>query len=229
MRKFISYRRVSTADQGKSGLGLEAQAAAIADYVQARGGAVIEDFEEVETGRGSNALEKRPKLREAMRAAKRQRATLVVAKLDRLSRNVHFVSGVMESGADFAVADLPRADKTMLHFYAMVAEWERDRISQRLKETLAAKKRRGEPVGNAATLQPFNGTRARDAADFAAKLRPTLRGYIAQGMTQRAMVDALNSAGTKTARGGEWSLVQLQRVLSRIAESRTRERQRKPA
>jgi DNA invertase Pin-like site-specific DNA recombinase len=212
------------ADQGKSGLGLEAQAAAIQQYVQARSGKLVQDYEEVETGKGSNALEKRPMLREAMRAAKKQRATLVVAKLDRLSRNVHFVSGVMESGADFAVADLPRADKTMLHFYAMVAEWERDRISLRLKETLAAKKRRGEAVGNVASLQPLNGARAQEAADFAAKLRPTLRAFVAQKMSQRAMVEALNGAGVKTARGGEWTLVQLQRVLARISPRKARAR-----
>lgn len=216
MQKFISYRRVSTVEQGKSGLGLEAQSAAIERYVQDHSGKLVADFKEVQTGRGSDALEKRPQLREAMRAAKKARATLLVAKLDRLSRNVHFISGVMEAGIDFAVADIPKADKTMLHFYAMVAEWERDRISQRLKETLAAKKRRGEAVGNPATLQPFNTSRADAAAAFARRMRPTLRAFKADALTQREMVAALNAAGTKTAQGGQWSLVQVQRVLSRL-------------
>jgi DNA invertase Pin-like site-specific DNA recombinase len=214
--QFIAYRRVSTAEQGKSGLGLEAQAAAIAAAVAARGGHLIADFEEVQTGKGSDALDRRPVLAEALRLAKARRAVLIVSRLDRLSRNLHFVSGLIDKGGDIAVADMPQADKRMLQVFAMVGEWERDAIAARISAALQAKKARGQKVGHAESLQPLNGARAADAAAFAAKLAPTLAGYRAQGLTQREQVEALNRAGVPTARGGQWSLMQLQRVLSRI-------------
>lgn len=221
--RFIAYRRVSTAEQGRSGLGLEAQAAAIAALVAARGGHVIADFEEVETGKGSDALERRPILREALKAAKARKATLVVSRLDRLSRNLHFVSGLIERigspglrSADLLVADMPQADKRMLQVFAMVGEWERDAIAARIKAALQAKKARGQKVGHPESLQPLNGARAADAAAFAARLSPTLAAYRAQGLTQRQQVDELNRAGVPTAKGGQWSLMQLQRVLSRV-------------
>jgi DNA invertase Pin-like site-specific DNA recombinase len=215
--QFIAYRRVSTAEQGKSGLGLEAQAAAIAQAVESRGGRLIADFEEVQTGKGSDALDRRPVLAEALRMAKARRAVLIVSRLDRLSRNLHFVSGLLDQGADIAVADMPQADKRMLQVFAMVGEWERDAIASRIKAALQAKKARGEPVGNPSTLQPFNGARAEEAARFAAKLKPTLRAFRKQGLTQREIVAELNRVGVRTAKGGEWGLVQLQRVLSRVA------------
>jgi DNA invertase Pin-like site-specific DNA recombinase len=214
--RFIAYRRVSTAEQGKSGLGLEAQAAAIAHLVANRGGRLIADFEEVQTGKGADALDRRPVLAQALKAAKAQRATLVVSRLDRLSRNLHFVSGLLDQGADLLVADMPQADKRMLQVFAMVGEWERDAIAGRISAALQAKKARGGAVGNPASLQPFNGARATQAAAAAEKLRPTLQAYQARGMTQRAMVEALNGAGVPTANGGQWSLVQVQRVLSRL-------------
>ena len=214
--KAVSYLRVSTAMQGKSGLGLEAQREAVSRYLASIDATLVQEFEEVETGKGSNALEKRPKLRDAIALAKKQRAVLVIAKLDRLARNVHFISGLMETGVEFRCCDFPTADRTMLHMYAAMAEHEGRRISQRISEALQAKKRSGREVGNVANLKPHNTARATAAADFAAKLQPTLHAFKAQAMTQRAMVDALNSAGTITAQGGQWSLVQLQRVLSRM-------------
>lgn len=213
--RFIAYRRVSTAEQGKSGLGLEAQAAAIARLVADRGGRLIADFEEVQTGKGADALDRRPVLAQALKAAKAQKATLVVSRLDRLSRNLHFVSGLIDQGADLLVADMPQADKRMLQVFAMVGEWERDAIASRISAAMQAKKARGEAVGNAASLEPFNGVRAAQAAAFAAKVRPTIAAFAAQGMKQRAIVVALNSVGIKTANGGEWGLIQLQRVLAR--------------
>jgi len=219
MQRFIAYRRVSTAEQGRSGLGLEAQAAAIARAVADRGGELVADFEEVQTGKGSDALDRRPVLDAAMRAAKARKATLVVARLDRLSRNLHFLSGLIERGVDLAVADMPKADKRMLQVYAMVAEWERDAIASRISAALQAKKARGVKVGHPESLQPLNGARAADAAAFAAKLAPTLAGYRAQGLTQRQQVDELNRVGIPTAKGGQWSLIQLQRVLGRATSS----------
>lgn len=216
MQRFISYRRVSSAEQGRSGLGLEAQAAAIQHFIGSRGGQLLQDFVEVETGKGSNALERRPKLRDALAAAKKRRAVLVVSKLDRLSRNVNFISGVMESGVDFAVAEAPNADPFMLHIYAAVAERERETIAQRISAALQAKKARGETVGNVANLRPHNAHRKATADAFAQRLARTIRAYRKAGMTQREMVEELNAQGVKTARGGSWSLMQLQRVLARL-------------
>lgn len=220
--KVVAYYRVSTQKQGRSGLGLEAQREAVRRYMAEHKSELLAEFEDIETGKGSNALEKRPGLREAVALAKKKRATLLIAKLDRLARNVHFVSGLMETGVQFRCCDFPTADRTMLHFYAAMAEHEGHRISQRIREALAAKKAAGKVVGNAASLEPLNGARSREAGEFASKLAPTLRAFQAQGLTQRAMVDALNGAGVRTARGGEWGLVQLQRVLSRMPEARSR-------
>lgn len=216
MSKVVAYYRVSTQKQGRSGLGLEAQREAVRRYMSEHGSELLAEFEDIETGKGSNALEKRPGLRDAVSLAKKKRATLLIAKLDRLARNVHFVSGLMETGVQFRCCDFPTADRTMLHFYAAMAEHEGHRISQRIREALAAKKAAGKVVGNAASLRPLNGSRAAAAAQFASKLAPTLRAYRAQGLTQRAMVEALNGAAVPTASGGSWSLVQVQRVLARI-------------
>jgi DNA invertase Pin-like site-specific DNA recombinase len=216
MEQFIAYRRVSTIEQGKSGLGLEAQGAAIRNAIAARGGQLLADFEEVQTGKGSDALDRRPTLAEALRVAKARRAVLIVSRLDRLSRNLHFVSGLIDRGVDIAVADMPKADKRMLQVFAMVGEWERDAIASRISAALQAKKARGQKVGHPESLQPLNGIRAADAQSFAQRLAPTLRAYKAQGMTQRRMVEELNRAGVPTAQGGSWGLVQLQRVLGRI-------------
>lgn len=217
MQKYVAYYRVSTAKQGRSGLGLEAQQEAVLQFIEAGSRKLLAEFTEVETGKGSNALDKRPQLQAAKQLAKKHKATLLIAKLDRLARNVHFISGLMEDGVKFQCCDFPAADGFMLHIYAAVAEQEGRRISQRIKDALAAKKARGEAVGNASSLRPLNGTRAAQAAQFATKLQPTIEAYRAQRMTQRDMVDAMNSAGIKTAQGGEWGLVQLQRVMQRLA------------
>lgn len=216
MQKFVAYYRVSTAKQGRSGLGLEAQQEAVRQFIGAGPRKLLKEFTEVETGKGSNALNKRPQLQAAMKHAEKHKATLLIAKLDRLARNTHFISGLMEAKVKFTSCDHPTADAFMLHIYAAVAEQEGRRISQRIKDALAAKKARGEAVGNAASLEPLNGTRAAQAAQFAIKLRPTIDAYRSQGMTQREMVEAMNSAGIRTAQGGQWGLVQLQRVMRRL-------------
>jgi DNA invertase Pin-like site-specific DNA recombinase len=216
MERFVGYYRVSTSKQGRSGLGLDAQRAAVRGFVESRGGTLLEEYTEVETGKGSNALDLRPQLNKAMIVAKRHRARLVVSKLDRLSRDVHFISGVMVRKVDFTTVETPDADPFMLHIYAAVAEQERKRIAQRISDALIAKKAKGLPVGNLKNLQPHNEQRSAKARVFAQGLSRTLKAYLKAGMTQRAMVDELNAQGIKTARGGEWSLVQLQRVLARI-------------
>lgn len=213
----VAYYRVSTARQGRSGLGLEAQRAAVQRYIEASGANLLAEFQDIETGKGANAMDRRPGLRDAVSHAKRKRAVLLIAKLDRLARNVHFVSGLMETGVQFRCCDQPDADRTMLHIYATMAEHEGRRISTRIREALAAKKARGQTLGNLSTLEPLNGARKAAAEAFAEGLRATIKGYQAQGVTQRAMVDALNLAGVPTARRqGCWSLMQLQRIVARL-------------
>ena len=135
----IAYFRVSTDRQGKSGLGLEAQRESVNRYLESVGWNLIGEYVEVESGKRKN----RPQLAAALQACKKEKATLLIAKLDRLARNVHFISGLMESRVDFVAADNPHANKLMIHLLAAFAEHEREQISQRTKEALAAAKARG--------------------------------------------------------------------------------------
>lgn len=216
--KFIAYHRVSTQKQGLSGLGLEAQKQTVLTYLNGGSWELVQEFVEVETGKGADALDRRPQLRAAIEACKKQKATLIIAKLDRLARNVHFVSGLIESGVDFVCADMPQANKVMLQMYSVMAEWERDQISARTKAALQAAKARGIVLGVAgkANLKPNIEARQKAAGDFAAKLKGVVEGMRARGLSQRAILGELNSLGVKTAKGGEWSLIQLQRVLARL-------------
>jgi DNA invertase Pin-like site-specific DNA recombinase len=215
--KFIAYYRVSTQKQGQSGLGLEAQQNAVANYLNGGDWELMGEFLEIETGKGADALDRRPQLRAAIEACKKQRATLIIAKLDRLARNVHFVSGLLESGVDFVCADMPQANKVMLQMYSVMAEWERDQISARTKAALAAAKARGVVLGaaGATNLKPNIEQRQQAAGEFAVKLKGVIEGMKVRGLSQRGMCAELNQLGIKTARGGEWSLIQLQRVMSR--------------
>jgi len=210
---YVAYYRVSTQRQGRSGLGLEAQERAVADYLPV-GKELLQSFTEVETGKGSNALNKRPVLCEALAYAKKHKATLIVAKLDRLARNVAFVSALMESKVPFVCADMPEANELTLHIIAAVAQYEARMISERTKAALQAAKARGVKLGNP-NLHLNNDKAKAQAQLFADKLKDTLAGWKAQGLTQRAMVAQLNTLGVPTARGSMWSLVQLQRVLNR--------------
>jgi DNA invertase Pin-like site-specific DNA recombinase len=216
---FVSYIRVSTQKQGQSGLGLEAQRAAVQAYVASQGAAVVAEFVEVETGKGADALSKRPQLKAALDQCKKADAKLAIAKLDRLARNVAFIAGLIESGVDFIAADMPQANKVMLQMHAVMSEWERDQISARTKAALAAAKARGVKLGAAghSNLRPNIEIRQAAADDFARKLQAILASFRAQGLSQRQQVKELNSLGVKTAKGGEWSLVQLQRVAARLS------------
>jgi DNA invertase Pin-like site-specific DNA recombinase len=153
MQHAISYLRVSTGRQGKSGLGLDAQRDAIAHFAKSQGFDIIAEHVEVETGKGADALDRRPKLAAALAQAKRARAPVLVAKLCRLSRDVHFISGLMVHKVPFIVAELGAdADPFMLHIYAALVEKERRLISDRTRAALLAKKQRGEPLGNRTNL-----------------------------------------------------------------------------
>ena len=147
MKKIISYIRVSTQKQGASGLGLEAQQKAVQDFISSTGNELVAEFVEVESGKKTD--QKRPQLAAAMEACKKHKAVLVVAKLDRLARNVHFISGLMESKVQFIALDLPEANQLTLHVMAAFAEHEAKRISERTKAALAIAKSRGVALGAA--------------------------------------------------------------------------------
>jgi DNA invertase Pin-like site-specific DNA recombinase len=217
--RFIAYYRVSTQQQGQSGLGLDAQRHSVLTYLNGGGWELVGEFTEVETGKGANALDRRPQLRAALALCKKEGATLILAKLDRLARNVHFVTGLIEAGVDFRVADMPEADKTMIQMYAVMSEWERDAISRRTKEALAQAKARGVKLGvkGYANLKPNIEQRRRQADAHASKLGDVILGLCERGLSQRAIVEQLNTMGVAAPRGGRWHLPTLQRVMARVS------------
>jgi DNA invertase Pin-like site-specific DNA recombinase len=216
-KEFVAYYRVSTQRQGASGLGLEAQREAVSRYLKGTG-TLLEEFTEVETGKGSNALNKRPQLRRALDECKKRSAVLVIAKLDRLARNVHFVSGLMESGVRFVACDLPEANELTLHMMAVFAEHETRCISERTKAALAQAKLRGTKLGRAGwrNLRPHLKERKLKAKEFATRLKGQIEGFRLRGLSQREMVAEFNKIGISAPRGGNWSLVQLQRTIARL-------------
>lgn len=216
--KFVAYYRVSTQKQGAHGLGMDAQRETVRQFLS-NSGELVGEFVEVETGKGANALAKRPQLAAALALCKKIGAKLLIAKLDRLARNVHFVSGLMESKVKFVACDMPEANDLTIHVMAAFAEHEAKRISQRTKEGLAAAKARGVVLGGVGAENLRRNVLERKAAAlaYAEKLKPVLMGLKAQGLTQRKMVEALNKASIRTARGGAWSLIQVQRTLARLA------------
>lgn len=215
MKKIISYIRVSTQKQGQSGLGLEAQQKAVQQYLAEQGCELVAEFVEVESGKKTD--KQRPELAKSLEACKKHKAVLVVAKLDRLARNVHFISGLMESKVKFVCLDMPEANELTLHVMAAFAEHEAKRISERTKAALAVAKERGVKLGTAGAgnLQPNIEARQQKAKAFAESLSGIFEGFKLRELTQRQMVEELNQLGIKTARGGSWSLVQVQRILKR--------------
>jgi DNA invertase Pin-like site-specific DNA recombinase len=220
MKPAVSYVRVSTAQQGRSGLGIDAQRAAIVRFAEAEGYRLTVEFEEVETGKGSDALDRRPQLAAAIAAARKRRCPIIVSKLDRLSRDVHFISGLMAHKVPFIVSELGAdADPFMLHLYAALAEKERALISQRTREALKAASERGVTLGNP-RLDEIRGlaveaTKA-EAARYAENTLPIIRQIQASGATSlRAIARALEARGVPTARGGRWTPVQVSNLLLR--------------
>ena len=209
--KFIAYHRVSTARQGDSGLGLEAQQKAVADYLNGGDWEMLEEYIEVESGKSHK---KRPQLASAISACKQHKATLIIAKLDRLSRNVAFVSALMESGVEFLAVDNPNANKLMVHMLAAFAEHERDQISQRTKVALAMAKKRGVQLGNhSAVLSKQN---AEQAMRHARKVAPMV-SELRKGRSLRKLTDAMNSLEVPTPReGSKWHVTSVQRLLGRL-------------
>jgi DNA invertase Pin-like site-specific DNA recombinase len=218
--KFVSYLRVSTQRQGKSGLGLEAQRAAVAGYLNGGRWTVIQELVEVESGKRSD----RPKLAEALRLCRLHKAVLLVAKIDRLARNVAFISALMESGVKFVAVDMPEVNELVVHILASVAEGEARAISARTKAALAAAKVRGTVLGglrwdiNKVGAQGRKAallTRQESAAKYRADVLPIIQEKQSQGLvTLRQIVDSLNADGTPAPRGGEWSPTQVSRILA---------------
>jgi DNA invertase Pin-like site-specific DNA recombinase len=220
MKPIIAYIRVSTARQGRSGLGLEAQRAALARFCEAEGFEIIAEHLEVETGKGADALDRRPELARALAAAKRRKCPVLVAKLDRLSRDVAFIAGLMAQRVPFIVAELGAdADPFMLHIYAALAEKERRLISARTKAALQASKARGKALGRhgAEHLAPAYRAEALERAQVLAPVVAEIRAAGASSL--RAIAAELNARGIVTAQGKAWSAMQVKRVLARAENS----------
>lgn len=221
MRQAISYLRVSTITQGKSGLGLEAQREAIARFCDAEGFQVADEFVEVETGKGADAPARRPVLNAALIKARKAKLPVIVAKLDRLSRDVAFISGLMAQRVPFIVTELGAdVDPFMLHIYAALAEKERRLIAERTKAALAVKKAEGVKLGNRTNLREaaLLGTAASKeaAAQFAANVLPIVRKLQSEGITSlTAIAEALNERGVRTARGTQWYASTVSNLLKR--------------
>lgn len=217
--RFVSYLRVSTAQQGRSGLGLDAQRQVIAEYLDRSGGTLIgPEFVEVESGRKAT----RPLLQEAIAHAKKNRAILLVAKLDRLARSVSFVSALQQAGIKFRAADMPEANEFMVHILSAVAEYERKMISERTKAGLAQARQRGTILGNRRLIdngyaRNWNRRQQATARQAAERLHPVIASLMAQGIRSlTGIAQALNAGGHTTATGGTFYPQTVKRLISRI-------------
>lgn len=207
---YVAYFRVSTVRQGASGLGLEAQKSAVRSFLGSGCGSLVREFTEVESGKSKS----RPELAEAIDVCRTTGATLLIAKLDRLARNVAFIANLLESGVKFTAVDMPNADRFMLHVYAAMAEEEGRRISERTRAALASAKARGVALGqNGRALAAKNKL---EADEFAASMKPRLRSLIdGRGMTFSDVATHLNHLNVATPRGGKWHASTVHAVWNR--------------
>jgi DNA invertase Pin-like site-specific DNA recombinase len=211
--KFVAYYRVSTDRQGKSGLGLDAQREAVTSYLNGGSWQLVQEFVEVESGKRAD----RPQLTAALAACRKHKAKLVIAKLDRLSRNLAFIATLMDSGVEFVAVDNPHANRLTVHILAAVAEHERVMISERTKAALAAAKARGTQLGNprlAAAAKRGVASIKANALQFAANVLPIIEEIERSGVTSHnAIAGKLNERRVPTARGGKWTHMQVAAVL----------------
>lgn len=220
MKPIISYLRVSTAGQGRSGLGLDAQREAVQRFAAVEGFEIIAEYVETESGKGADALDRRPVLAAALAKAKKAKCAVLVAKLDRLSRDVAFISGLMASRVAFISAELGAdADPFMLHLYAALAEKERALISERTKAALARVKASGRRLGNPTNLSEAaalgRAVTIAKADAQAANVLPIIAPLRAAGLSLRAIAATLNERHIRSARGGEWSAQAVLNVIER--------------
>jgi DNA invertase Pin-like site-specific DNA recombinase len=219
MRKYVSYLRVSTDKQGRSGLGLEAQRAAVAAFLN--GSELVAEYVEVESGKDND----RPQLQKALKHCDIVGATLIIAKLDRLSRDAHFLLGLQKQGTKFVAADMPEANELVVGIMGLMAQHERKLISERTKAALAAAKVRGirlgcptgakhlRQIGNAAAIEAVR----RQADDYAELLRDTVQEICSPGqISLTRMADELNRRSIRTARGGKWHAATAGRLVRRL-------------
>lgn len=216
---FVTYLRVSTRKQGDSGLGLEAQKTAVSRHCSEVGGTILGEFVEVESGKNDD----RPRLAEAMKLCRLTGAVLLIAKLDRLGRDAAFLLGLAKAGIEFEAADMPNANRMTVGIMAVVAEQEREMISQRTKAALAAAKARGVKLGgwrggSAPDHTKATHARIRKADAFAASVLPIIQGMQAEGMSLRSIAAALTDRGIRTARGGAWTATAVTNLLTRTRE-----------
>ena len=222
MERAIAYLRVSTQQQQRSGLGIEAQRATVRQFAAAERLAIVAEFVEFESGKGADALDRRPQLAAALAAAKASKCSVVVAKLDRLSRDVAFVSGLMAQRVPFIVAELGRdADPFMLHLYAALAEKERRLISERTKNALRAKKTAGARLGNQTNLHAAGligrSAQVQAADEFATDLIPMLDALRKAGAnTLGEIAKALNGRGVRPPRGSNWHRSSVRNLIARV-------------
>ncbi len=209
--KFVAYYRVSTDKQGRSGLGLEAQRKAVLDFLNGGDWELVAELTEVESGRVSD----RPELQKALAACKRHKATLIIARLDRLARNVHFISGLMERKIKFVACDMPEATPFMLQIYAAVGEQVARTIGENTKVALAAAKARGVKLGRngAEVLAPAYRAAA---VERAMQLKPVVQPLVDQGLSMRDIASELTRRKIKTPRGGAWHPQLVSRVVERF-------------
>lgn len=225
LKSIVAYYRVSTERQGRSGLGLEAQCERCNAFAVQNGMEIVGSFTEIETGKGSDALDRRPQLAAALAAARRLKCHVLVAKLDRLSRDVHFIAGLMVQRVPFLVAELGTdVDPFMLHIYAALAEKERRMISERTRAALQARKNQGALLGNrtnlAAAQAKGSAKVADDALSFAENVMPMIERIRAGGITSlRGIADVLDARGVRTARGGKWKATQVGAVIRRAGNT----------
>jgi DNA invertase Pin-like site-specific DNA recombinase len=211
--KIVAYYRVSTDRQGRSGLGLDAQREAVSRWAAAHG-EIVAEFTEIESGKKND----RPQLAQALAVCKAEKATLVIAKLDRLARNVAFIANLMEGGADFVACDMPHANRLTLHILAAVAEHEREMISKRTKEALAAAKARGVKLGTPSPptdLSKATAALISQADDFAREVYPLIERKRAEGKSFQAIARELARERVETPRGGRWTATAAKNVLKR--------------
>jgi len=217
-RRFVAYYRVSTDRQGRSGLGLEAQQKAVTDYLNGGAWELVGEFVEVESGKRAD----RPELSKALETCRKQKARLVIAKLDRLSRNLAFIATLMESGVEFIAVDNPHANKLTVHILAALAEHEREIISERTRAALAAARARGKRLGTPdpkGAVKRMSAALAAKTAGFGANVLPIIREVQAAGHTSHNSIAAqLNARKVATARGGRWTHVQVGQILDRAAK-----------
>lgn len=218
MPSFVAYYRVSTDKQGRSGLGLEAQTATIESFAARGGGEIIASFKEVETGKRND----RPELERALTLCRQKKAVLVIAKLDRLSRNLAFIANLMDSRVEFVACDMPEANRLTLHIMAAMAEHEAKATSVRTKEALQAAKARGQVLGRRdADVQGMANRRKEQTTQFRSQLYPTIKQMRDAGQTLAQIADTLNRMQVRTANNRTWYASTVKGVLDSQSKENT--------